>query len=93
MLCFCSENDDFQCYVSVQKMTEEMNLQKDSLQQKLESRRLMKETQDYEDLAAKTILKLAKEQHSRAMDSVKREKGKQSSLVGCKLMCERITAL
>ena len=63
-------------------MTEEMIQQRDTLQQKLESRRLMKETQDYEDLAAKTILKLAKEQHSKAVDNVKKEKRKQSSLVG-----------
>ena len=63
-------------------MTEEMNQQKEAMQQKLESRRLMKEGQEYEDLAAKTILKLAKEQHSRALDSVKKEKRKQSSLVG-----------
>ena len=62
-------------------MTDQMNQQKATMLEKLEARQLLKENKDYEDLAAKTLIKLAKEQHGRAVESVKKEKGKQSTLV------------
>ena len=62
-------------------MTDQMNQQKATMLEKLEARQLLKENKDYEDLAAKTLIKLAKEQHGRAVEGVKKEKGKQSTLV------------
>ena len=58
-----------------------MNRQKGLIQEKLEAKRLLKENKDYEDLAAKTIMKLAKEQYSKTQQNVKKDKGKQITLV------------
>lgn len=57
--------------------------------EKLEARQLLKENKDYEDLAAKTLIKLAKEQHGRAVEGVKKEKGKQSTLLQQRLAQRR----
>ena len=69
----------------LQAISDEMSRQKGLIKEKMEAKRLLKENKEYEDLAAKTVMKLAKEQHSRAQEGVKKEQRKQSTLVMIKL--------